>query len=161
MRRDLPGEKFRIEKYTKQKVVYYEIFWSPLYPADKYFINRQIPARSGVFELYWANDQGLLNLYLTDGAFFGGLRHKIREKIDPFFSGNIKYKEILEERDIYFRYFLIDSVSDSEDLYQWFANNLYKITEYKGKDSGRYSEIQVKENPEYRPTRKSEAVKIR
>ena len=79
---------------------HYILTWSPLKKADKYQINRAVPAMSGVYELYKMDKEKHLNLLSVTHAWYGGLRSNIREAIDPDTKTDPERRKILEDDDI-------------------------------------------------------------
>ena len=118
---------------------HYILTWSPLKKADKYQINRAVPAMSGVYELYKMDKEKHLNLLSVTHAWYGGLRSNIREAIDPDTKTDPERKKILEDDDIelYYRYSCSASFGDLLDVV-WFLHSTYFPDDIRVESSNRY-----------------------
>jgi len=130
----------------KNKNVYYSVAWSPLSVADKYEINKKVPAVAGIYEIYWMDENKHLRLFCVDKTNFGGLRSEIRRVTDPELNGvNKKIREILEEKEIWYRYTTTDSSRIMDDIL-WFFIQTYFPENTSVNHSGRYEKIFLKES---------------
>lgn len=76
-------------------------------------------------------------------AWYGGIRHTLRELCDPMTPGGRDIAESIGKRPLYYRYTLSDSHADMQDvLYFLRAESANPTT---GDDSGRYRHIYLKE----------------
>lgn len=142
-----------ISKLIKKDIAYFTLRWSPLAQADRHKIREKVPALSGIYELYYKNDTGRFVLYHFGKAWYGGLRHKIREHIDEDWPDNKRYLDILRNHDVYYRYSQTDSFKDMQDIFFFFSKDLESHMNADEKppgveDSGRYSRIYMKEVPD-------------
>ncbi len=132
----------RITKEVINNEAYYTLVWTPLKPADKYKIVREVPAVSGIFELYRMDEEKHLNLLTATHAWYGGLRSNIREAIDPSNKTDPELKKLLEdeEENLYFRYSCCDSFKDMLDVI-WFLHSSYFDEDIRVEHSNRYEEF--------------------
>lgn len=136
---------YRVTSYVKDKDVYYTVAWTPLAKADRYKIATGLPALSGIMEIYWEDEKKKLHLMTLEHCWYGGVRGKIREKIDEDLETDPKRKKILEDRELYYRYVLTDSWKDIQDLMFFFIQRHRPGAPVTS--SGRYEKIFVRENP--------------
>jgi hypothetical protein len=124
---------------------YYTINWSPLRKAEKYDIQKTVPAMSGVYELYYRDSEGKMKLFHYGKAWLGGLRAIIRELTDPIL---LKQKPdllaIVSKHECFYRFFQCSSLPDMEDILNWIAVSCGRGAQ-EFPPSGRYGEVRVKE----------------
>jgi len=134
-----------IVKKVKEDDAFYELHWTPLTEADRFKIHGQVPSMSGIYELYYQDDSGRLNLLDIDMAYYGGLRNRIREAIDPQLEiVDPERKAILEDYPLYFRFTLCDYLDDMRDTLSVYLD--IRFPEWEGEDpSGRYTHVYLKE----------------
>ena len=128
--------RFQTKLYTVQKgIACFTVNWSPYILMDRYLIHGIVPSEGGIFQIYRKQDNQL-NLIMVDRAFYGGLRNRLRELIDPLYMGYNPYREILENEECYARYSLVSLQDDMDDLMYFFT----------GKDAtGRFEDVFVEE----------------
>ncbi len=136
----------KISKELFKDEAYYTLVWSALQEADKYKINRIVPAVSGIFELYRMDEEKHLNLLTATHAWYGGLRSNIREAIDPINKTDPKLKKLLEdeEENLYFRYSCCDSFKDIQDII-WLLHSSYFFEDIRVEHSHRYEALFLNE----------------
>ncbi len=140
--------KNEIIKRIKDTDAFFEINWSGFKKAERYDINSSVPAESGVFQLYYMDDNKRLFLMYISRVWFGGLRSTIRKLTDPDLEYDPKWKSILSKYDCYYRYSLSDSNKDMEDILFYFSEVLFPGLN-KCADSNRYRNIYlIEESPE-------------
>ena len=85
-----------------------------------------------------------LNLIRVSRVWYGGLRSRLRRLTDPELEEDPRRRELLEKYDCYYRYSVIHSMDDMQDILYFFAS---RYTPGKGKmqHSGRYAEIYLRE----------------
>jgi len=133
-----------ITKKIKEDSVYFTIYWSKIEKVNKYEIIRRVPSVAGIYELYYMDEKKKLNLFFFSKAWYGGLRAKIRQDIDPSLDENKKKIKILNKFTCYYRYSIVESNDDMDDILFFFSEtyfpekNLYE-------PSGIYVDIYVKE----------------
>ncbi|WP_037571719.1 hypothetical protein [Spirochaeta cellobiosiphila] len=139
------NNKYIISKFIQKSDAYYELHWTALEEADKYKINAQVPAMSGIYELYYKDDEGKLQLLDVDMAYYGGLRNRIREIIDPELEiVDIERRKILSDYPLYFRFSLCDYLDDMKDTLSVYLE--IRFPDWEGEEaSGRYPNVFVKE----------------
>ena len=139
--------EYVIEKFIKEKdeSVYYSINWSPLLEADKYSVNKSLPAMSGIAELYYVDEKKKLRLLRREHVWYGGVRGRMREAVDPVLELKDKtLQNLLSSAKLFCRYSLSESVPDMSDI-------LYILSDPPVRPggpvnhSGRYKKIFVKE----------------
>ncbi len=136
--------EYYVKKLTDGRDVYFTVYWSRLTLADKYEIIKKVPSMSGIFELYYEDRKGKLNLLRVQKAWYGGLRHTIRAKIDPELEEDEEKREILEDYKCYFRFSILESFKDLTDLLYFFAATYFPHN-IDVPHSGRYERIFVRE----------------
>jgi hypothetical protein len=138
--------EYGITAKEKNKDVYYFINWSPLAKADRYEIITKVPAISGIFEIYWMDENNRLRMFFVDKTNYGGLRSEIRRITDPeLCKTGKKAKRILEEKEIWYRYVPSSSANIMADLFWFFMQN-YLPENKTISHSGRYENIFVEES---------------
>lgn len=120
------------------------LYWSHLMEADKYSVSQKIPSVSGVYELYYEDNEKKLNLLTVAPAWLGGLRSQIREDIESDDRKNDSLREILENNKLYCRYACCTVRDDIQDTL-WYLSQLYFGEKNPTHPSGRYKKICVKE----------------
>ena len=134
-----------VQKNEKGGFAYYTIHWSPMRKADKYDIQKTVPAMSGVYELYYKDSEGKMALFHFGKAWLGGLRAIIRELTDPvLLKQRPELLAIVSKHECHYRFVQSDSLPDMEDILSWIAVSC-KRSEKEFPPSGRYAEIRVKE----------------
>ena len=134
-----------VQKEEQNSRAYYTINWSPLRKAEKYDIQKFVPAMSGVYELYYKDFEGQMTLFHFGKAWLGGLRAIIRELTDPvLLKQKPELLAIVSKHECYYRFVQTDSLPDMEDICNWIAVSCKRSTK-EFPASGRYAEIRVKE----------------
>jgi hypothetical protein len=91
------------------------------------------------------DDHKHLRMFSVGQTHYGGLRSEIRRLTDPELITEPKAKKILEEEEIWFRYFPSNSAANMADVI-WFFKKTY-FPENPGVDhSGRYRKIFMNES---------------
>ena len=134
----------RIQKKVDEGNAYYTVYWSKLEKADKYRIISAVPAEAGIYELYYMDNHKQLNLMRMSRVWYGGLRSRLRRNTDIELLEDSPLKEKLSEYDCYYRYTIIRSFGDMQDILFFFAGRL-KPGDTTVPDSGRYIDIYVEE----------------
>jgi hypothetical protein len=139
----LPGANMR--KEVRGGLAYYTVNWSPLRKAEKYDIQKTVPAMAGVYELYYRDSEAKMRLFHYGKAWLGGLRAIIRELTDPIL---LKQKPellaVVSKHECSYRFFQCDSLPDMEDILNWIAVS-YGREAKEFPPSGRYAQVRVKE----------------
>ncbi|MCL1818956.1 MAG: hypothetical protein FWG35_08480 [Spirochaetaceae bacterium] len=134
-----------VQKEEKGDRVYYTVNWSAFRKAEKYDIQKAVPAMAGVYELYYRDSEGKLTLFYYGKAWLGGLRAIIRELTDPILlQQKPDLLAIVSRRECFYRYVQCESLPDMEDILNWIAVS-YKRDAAAFPPSGRYAEIRVRE----------------
>ncbi len=131
-----------VTKKEKNNNVYFTVRWSPFIKANKFIINKQVPAIGGLVELYYMDNYGKMNLYSIVRSYYGGLRATLRSATDPELEKDERKKTILllHEDKIYFRFTCIESQDDMTDLIFFFMSTYAPhVSPYP--HSGRYEKI--------------------
>ena len=136
-----------VTKLVEAPDVYYTVYWSSLQKADRYGIVTKVPSVSGIFELYYQDEHKQLNLFHIAKAWYGGLRTGLRKATDPELEDDDIKKDILENRDIFYRYTVIPSYADMSDVLYFFADT-YRPHTHKVVPSSRYENIYLNEESE-------------
>ena len=144
MNQDSPAIVPTVTKQIRGNDVYFTLRWSPLQKVDKYAIINTVPAEAGIFELYYLDDKKKLVMMRVARVWYGGLRSRLRSVTDPDLNDDERHKKILLERECYFRYTIIGTFGDMQDLLFFFASR-YTPKHITVEHSGRYEEIYVEE----------------
>lgn len=135
----------RLDKIVRANRAYYTIRWSPLRKAEKYDIQKTVPAMSGLYELYYRGRDGRLRLFHYGKAWLGGLRAVIREFTDPdLMKDRPDLRQVLLSHECFYRFSICNSLPDLEDLLGFFSAS-EKRTDERIPTSGRYEKIRIKE----------------
>jgi hypothetical protein len=133
-----------VRKQVDGESAYYTINWSELRRTDRHEIIRVVPSVAGIYELYYRDQGKALRLFQVARAWYGGLRHSIRETTDPELVRNGKHRALLGDYETWYRFAPVRSYHDMSDLLFFFAET-YFPGERKEQPSGRYTEIFVNE----------------
>ena len=136
---------YGIKSIEKGEEVFYDIRWSPLALAERWTIHATVPAIAGVYEIYWMDDHNHLRMMAVGNTHYGGLRSEIRRLIDPDLTMDLKTREILEDREIWYRYAPSNSAKIMADVV-WFFRKTYFPENPGVEHSGRFKKIFIKES---------------
>jgi len=138
----------RLSKEVDEGNAYFTLAWSPILKADRHQIIGSVPAVAGLFELYYQDKSGGLNLFHLGNAWYGGLRSWIRGATDPTVETDPARRKILNTYDCYYRYCMSNSHPDIQDVL-FFLGDTYNRANNPHQPSGRYQNIFVNEvNPQ-------------
>lgn len=107
---------FTTVKKVKDDVAVYSVNWSPFSKVHKYNITGSVPARPGLFELYYKTGEHDYKLFYMERVWYGGLRSEIRRASDPQEVTDKARRKVLIENKCYYRYTIIESKQDMKDL---------------------------------------------
>ena len=135
-----------MEKNIVGNNVYYEIIWSKPYICNRHVV-RGIPIMPGIVSLYQEN-RGVIKHLLIYACWKSGIRIGIRNLLDPDFSQFPELIKLSDEKNLLFRYAVIDThFLDVQDILYWLIREyipvLNNVKEFK--DSERYKDIYLKE----------------
>jgi len=133
-----------VQKLVDGNAVYYKVHWSRLEQADRHRIIATVPAVAGVFELYTQDEHRNLQLLMVSKAWYGGLRAAIRRQTDPELEVDAARRRILEDHPCLYRYSIIQSRGDMDDLLYFFME-IHRPGSGSMHHSGRYEQIFVEE----------------
>ena len=136
---------YGITAQVKGEAVYYSIKWSPLALAERWTINSCVPAVAGIYEIYWMDDHEHLRMMAVGNTHYGGLRSELRRLTDPELTLDPKTRDILENREIWFRYAPSNSAQSMADVV-WFFRQTYFPENPGVEHSGRFKKIFMKES---------------
>jgi len=134
-----------ISVQTKDDSAFYYVQWSPLTLAERWTISTRVPAVGGVYEIYWMDDHSHLRMLSVGNSHYGGLRSEIRRLTDSELALDPKIREILENKEIWFRYAPSNSAETMADVV-WFFRVTYFPENPRAEHSGRYKKIFLKES---------------
>ena len=140
MERDASSTPPVVTKRVRGKAAYFTLWWSPLQKVDKITIINSVPSEAGIFELYYIDDKKKLVMMRVARVWYGGLRSRLRTVTDPELEKDERHKKILLERECYFRYTIITTFGDMQDVLFFFASR-YTPKQNSVEHSGRYEEI--------------------
>jgi len=136
---------YGIKVQEKGEIVHYSINWSPLEKADRWTINAKVPAVAGVYEIYWMDDHGHLRMLSVGQTHYGGLRSELRRLTDPELMTDPSARKILEDEDIWYRYFPSNSNAIMLDVV-WYFRKTYFPENPGVEHSGRFRKIYMNES---------------
>ena len=136
---------FGISVLEKDGCVYYYVQWSPLSLADRWSINSKVPSIAGIYEIYWMDESHHLRMLAVGDTHYGGLRSEIRRLTDSELALDPRIRDILENKEIWFRYAPSNSAGTMADVV-WFFRATYFPENPGVEHSGRYSKIFLKES---------------
>jgi hypothetical protein len=136
---------YGITAREKGEEVHYFINWSPLLVAERWTINAKVPSVAGIYEIYWMDDHEHLRMLSVGMTHYGGLRTEIRRLTDSELTGDKKAKQILEDREIWFRYAPSNSAPAMADVI-WFFRKTYFPENPGTEHSGRFTKIFLNES---------------
>jgi hypothetical protein len=128
-----------------ESIIHYFVQWSPLAKAERWDINAKVPSVAGVFEIYWMDETKHLRMFHVGLTHYGGLRSEIRRLTDPELYTDLKIREFLEDKELWFRYTPCNSTKVMADVV-WFFMKTYFPENPRVEHSGRYEIIYVKES---------------
>ena len=134
-------------KQINRDIAYYTVNWSRLSEVNKFDILNKVPSVSGIYELYFRDSHKKLVLFYLARVWYGGLRGSIRETTDPLLVDDAGRKKILQENTCFYRYSMVSSTLDMEDILHYFASLKLAPSVVPG-HSGRYKDIFLMENSE-------------
>jgi hypothetical protein len=137
--------EYGIQVQERDRNGYYFVNWSPLALAERWTINASVPAVGGVYEIYWMDDAKHLRMLAVGDTHYGGLRSELRRLTDPELIGDPRAADILENREIWFRYAPTNSSAAMADVV-WFFRATYFPENPGTSHSGRYERIFLKES---------------
>ena len=125
--------------------IFYFVKWSPLAVADRWEINAKVPSVAGIFEIYWMDETKRLRMYNIGQTHYGGLRSELRRLTDPELCNDPAARQLLEDKEIWYRYAPSDSAKDMADVV-WFFMKTYFPENPPADHSGRYRKIYLTES---------------
>lgn len=137
-----------MKKNIRDNDVYYYIEWSRLFEYDRHSVTRLIPELPGIVWMQHRVNRKMVNMLML-ACWRDGCRVGIKKLMDEFSTTRVSLREKLSQREVYFRYAIVDtSRSDIRDIMYWLIkeynpelNDLASFT-----DSKRYIDIFVKES---------------
>ena len=132
--------EFITRKRVEDGCVYFYPEWSPKYPVNRYLITKSVPARPGIFKLYYKGPDQKVHLFYMERVWYGGLRSEIRRASDPLEVSDIKRRAVLAKYICFYSYTIVESKLDMGDLMQAYSERLLPLQEPPA-GSGRYEKI--------------------
>ncbi|QEN07176.1 hypothetical protein EXM22_03920 [Oceanispirochaeta crateris] len=120
-------------KNVSGKIAKYTLNWSPYLEMDRYLIHGVVPSEGGIFQIF-VNKKGQLHLLHSEMSYYGGLRNRLRELIDPLYMGENIHRKTIEDNQCFVRYSIFLSINDMDDVMHFLTGS---------NPSGRYEEILV------------------
>lgn len=134
-----------LNKRGNTEDVYYYVNWSPLTKADRWEINAKVPSIAGIYEIYWMDETKKLRMFHVGRTHYGGLRSELRRLIDADLTIDPIVKDILENKEIWYRYAPSNSSQNMADVI-WFFMSTYFPEKTDINHSGRYRKIFLQES---------------
>ena len=106
----------------------YTVEWSPWGLMDRWIISRRVPSESGLFQL-WVKDRSGIVLLTTEAAYYGGIRHTLRETIDELAPAGKRLRDLIDGRECWFRFSVSPSKKYLRELLSWFRERKSDIEE--------------------------------
>lgn len=139
--------KASIRKRERNGTAYFSINWSPLVPVSRFDIIGSVPSMAGIWEVYWLQDSRVPRILRIGRAWHGGLRHSLREHTDPSLPMGAPLREYLESGDCYYRYVVVESHADLNDIYSVLITHR-RVDQTPVPTTGRYREVRIHEPDE-------------
>ena len=131
-----------ITKRVRGQDAYYTVVWSHIQRASKSAVIRSVPSVAGIFELYVLDQGNTPNLIRTRRAWYGGLRHSLREYGDPTVCKDRRVLSLLKSKRLYFRYTVCHNPDDLNDVLSYLSTVQPRAVG-DIEPSGRYRDIYV------------------
>lgn len=113
-------DRWDIRREILDDAVNYTIRWSPWGSMDRWVINRLVPSEAGIFQLWTMEGRGLL-LLITEPTYYGGVRNSLREIIDDMAPSGERLRNLIKERECWFRFSITPIREHLENLKTWFG----------------------------------------
>lgn len=139
--------KASVRKRERDGKAFFSITWSALYPVSRFDIIGSVPSMAGIWELYWLEASRSPRILKVGRAWHGGLRHSLREQTDPTLPMGAPLRSYLESGDCYYRYTIIESHADLNDIYSVVLTHR-RVEQTPVPTSGRYTEVRIREADE-------------
>lgn len=136
-----------VRKRERNDTVYFSITWSSLLPVSRFDIIGSVPSMAGIWEIYWLQDSRVPRILRIGRAWHGGLRHSLREHTDPSLPMGAPLREYLESGDCYYRYVVVESHADLNDIYSVLITHR-RVDQTPVPTTGRYREVRIREPDE-------------
>jgi len=114
------GERWDIIQEPLPEYVHYTVRWSPWGLMDRWVINRLVPSEAGIFQL-WVKKRKSLVLLTTEPTYYGGLRNTLREAIDELAHSGERLRDMIADRECWFRFSVTPFREHLENLKDWFG----------------------------------------
>lgn len=142
---------YNTDNVTTKKIippnVKYAVRWSEYEKVNPYVITSKVPARPGIFELFYEQDNSELQRFYMERVWYGGLRAEIRRSTEPDAVPDPARREVLLNKTCFYRYTIIETMNDMLDLIYHYSC-VYLPEREPPAHSGRYEKIFVVEDPE-------------
>ena len=138
-------DDYRITAQEKDGNVYYSVYWSPLTLAERWTISSIVPAIAGIYEIYWMDDHKHLRMLTVGCTHYGGLRSELRRLTDSELAMDAETRQILEDKEIWYRYAPTNSKKAMADIV-WFFRITYFPENPGTEPSGLYKKIFLRES---------------
>ena len=135
---------FVTRKSVKDGCAFFSISWSPRAAVNRYVITRSVPARSGLFELFYKDETGKIRLFYMERVWYGGLRSEIRRASDPLEVSDRARRKVLSKYKCYYRYTIVETKEDMLDLMHAYSELMLPDAEPPA-SSGRYDKVLIGE----------------
>ena len=136
-----------MKKQIQDDTALYTIAWSQLYKFDKYSARKILPGLPGILSIYEKVDNKFVNLIFI-ACWRDGCRQCLIRFFDPTISKQLHIYEQIKDKEIYYKYTIIDSnPKDMQDILYWLINSYEnKFNNAKSfNNSGRFKKISVDE----------------
>ena len=133
-------------KKVKDGAAFYSVRWSEHQRVNRYRITRSVPARPGIFKLYFKDDAGKYRLFYMERVWYGGLRSEIRRASDPLEVADPLRRKVLNKFNCYYSYTIVESKADMFDIMHAYSEFLLPERTPPGA-SGRYEKIFIDAEP--------------
>ncbi len=110
---------WNIQQEIRGEEVNFTVRWSPWGSMDRWVINRLVPSEAGLFQLWAIEGRGLV-LITTEQTYYGGLRNTLREVIDEMAPSGQNLRNLILERECWFRFSTSPSREQLQSLKRWF-----------------------------------------
>ncbi|MCG8453142.1 MAG: hypothetical protein MI717_08180 [Spirochaetales bacterium] len=123
------GDRWDITWESDSASIQFLLRWSPWGLMDPWVVTRRIPSEAGIFQIWTKDAHKGLTLLLTETAYYGGLRHVLREALDPLAPAGMRFREQMGEKECWFRYCLCSSHQRLMQVRDWFGKGKEAVDE--------------------------------
>ncbi len=149
---------FKVNETSYNKNVYkgdayYVVRWSKYLKYNKYEVLKKIPKMPGIYVVFFKNEANRLVPFFLSYSWVNSIMYELNFILNQEADDDMKIKLILEKKDCYYKYVIIESYKDMLDVYEYLqtfyrSRDTYFIKKELEINSGRYNNIFVQDYAE-------------